>query len=88
MTTFNKVPIGEEFTSEDCPGAVIKKIGEHLNNKGKMYNAIVVGAVDDETVDKLTELGICNGFKCRFYDDNIVTYPMEGVAVVSKFKED
>lgn len=88
MTEFKKVPVGEEFTSEDIPGAVIKKIGDHLNPRGRKYNAIVVGAVDDETIDKLTELGICNGFKCRFYDDNIVTYPMEGVASVSKFKED
>lgn len=88
MTEFKKVPVGEEFTSEDVPGAVLKNIGMHATFRGRKYNALVVGAVDDETLEKLTILGLCNGFKCRFYDDNIVTYPMEGVANVSRFKEE
>lgn len=87
MTDFKNVPIGEEFTSEDVPGAVLKNIGMH-EFKDKTYNALVVGAVDDETLERLTILGLFNGFKCRFYDDNIVTYPMEGVANVSRFKEE
>lgn len=87
MTEFKKVPVGEEFTSEDIPGAVLKNIGMH-EFKNKTYNALVVGAVDDETLEKLSMLGLCNGFKCRFYDDNIVTYPMEGVANVAEFKEE